>query len=254
MPEGRAILASDFHLSPARPEELEMFVRFTREVVAGAARFYVLGDLFNFWVGPANLRVPGFAPVFDALRALSAAGTEVTLLHGNRDFLLDETVARRIGGRVAGEETAVEHHGRRYLLMHGDSLCTDDVGYQRSKVKMRSRPVRWLARVLPLPIALWIVRRMRRASRKSVARKDPAEMAIVAETARARLREGYAALVCGHVHDPGARELGGAGESLPLYVLGAWRQGGVYAVIDASGVRLERFPPRSVLRSARPGG
>ncbi|MBI4878930.1 MAG: UDP-2,3-diacylglucosamine diphosphatase [Planctomycetes bacterium] len=243
MPEGRAILASDLHLSPARPEEMEIFVRFTREVVAGAARFFVLGDLFNFWVGPANLRVPGFAPVFDALSALSAGGTEVTLLHGNRDFLLDEEVARRIGGRVAGEETAVELHGRRYLLLHGDSLCTADVGYQRSKVRMRSRPVRWLARVLPLPLALRIVRRMRRASRESVAQKTAQEMGIVAEAVRARFREGYAALVCGHVHDPGVREFGGDGESLPLFVLGAWRQGGVYAVVDAAGVRLERFPP-----------
>ncbi|MCP5114981.1 MAG: UDP-2,3-diacylglucosamine diphosphatase, partial [bacterium] len=112
-----AILASDFHLSPARPREIEVFVQFCHEVARGADQLFILGDLFNFWIGPGNLAVAGLEPALDALAALGEQGVAVTLLHGNRDFLMGAAEARRTGSSVPGEEVDVRLFGRRYLLL-----------------------------------------------------------------------------------------------------------------------------------------
>lgn len=235
------MLASDFHLKPEQPEGIALFCAFVRDVVRGAERFYVLGDLFETWVGRSNLKVAGYEPVFEALADVARAGTEVVLFHGNRDFLLGATEAARAGGRVVGEELAVELYGRRYLLLHGDSLCTLDVGYQRSKRVLRSPLTRFLAVVLPYAAAHKIAFGLRRTSKRTTAAKSVETMELTREGVAARFRESYAALVCGHVHRPGLRDYGAPGRPLPVYVLGDWHGGGVYGVIDAEGVRLERY-------------
>ena len=159
------ILASDFHLSPSYPDGIRTVERFCREVVREADRFYILGDLFNFWIGRGHLELPGIEPVLVALRELSDRGVELTLLHGNRDFLMGSPLARRIGAEIPGEETAVELFGRKYLLLHGDSLCTRDLGYQRSKRWLRCGILHLASRLLPVRASLWIAARMRSASR-----------------------------------------------------------------------------------------
>ncbi|MFG0319350.1 MAG: UDP-2,3-diacylglucosamine diphosphatase, partial [Planctomycetota bacterium JB042] len=199
----RVVLASDVHLSPARPGTTESFLRFLRERVAGADRLCVLGDLFDFWVGRRQLGVPELEPVWDALTALSAAGTEVVLFHGNRDFLLGGPEAARCGGRVTGEEEEQELFGRRVLLLHGDSLCTLDVDYQKSKRLLRSWIPRFLSWALPRPAAFALARRVRKTSSDSVSRKSPEEMDLVGDAVRARYGEGIDAMVCGHVHEIG---------------------------------------------------
>ncbi|MFH0946670.1 MAG: UDP-2,3-diacylglucosamine diphosphatase [Planctomycetota bacterium] len=236
------VLASDFHLSPSRPEGIRTFVRFCREVAAGSDRFYILGDLFNFWVGPGNLGVPGLTPALDELRSLSDSGVELTILHGNRDFLMGSGLARRTGAVIPGEEIAVELFGRRYLLLHGDSLCTHDLSYQRSKRFLRCGLLHLCSRVMPLSVSLWIAGRLRTASRKSVRSKAPWEMEIADEAVVRRFEEGFDALVCGHVHRPGTREYGFVSPGYPVHVLGAWDPGGVFGRIDADGLRLEFFP------------
>jgi len=240
----RVILASDFHLTPLRPREMEVFLEFCREVVAGADRFYVMGDLFEAWVGPKHLKVPGYQPAFDAMRALSDGGTEVVLFRGNRDFLLGAPEAKWVGGEVVGEETVVELFGRRYLLLHGDSLCTLDVDYQKSKRWLRSGWFRFTALRLPLPLALRIAGGLRGQSKKSVSAKPREQMELAPDAVRARFEEGYDALICGHVHAPGDRDYGDEGRALPVHVLGDWHEdGGIYAEIDADGLRLQRFEP-----------
>ncbi len=241
----RVVFASDFHLGPERPEEVRVFEEFTRDVVAGADRFYVLGDLFESWVGRRQLRVPECSRVFDALGRLQSAGTDVFLFHGNRDFLFGEAEALACGGQVVGEEHAVELFGRRCLLLHGDSLCTDDVEYQRSKPLLRGRFVRFLSAALPLWAARLVAGGLRKKSRASTAKKTVMTMGIVPAAARARFAEGHDVMICGHVHDPGVKEVGDGARSLSLHVLGDWHGGGVYAEMDEAGVRLRRFEARS---------
>ena len=240
----RVVLASDFHLSPDQPAVVDVFVRFVREVVAGADRFYVLGDLFEFWVGRRQLGLPGLEPVWDALATLSATGTEVVLFHGNRDFLLGGPEARRCGGRVTGEEEPAELFGRRLLLLHGDSLCTRDLKYQKTKPLLRSWFPRFLSWALPRPAAFALARRIRRTSTESVRARPRDEMELVGEAVRARIAEGYEALICGHVHAPGEREYGEGAAPAPVWVLGDWSdRGGVYGVLDHDGPRLETYSP-----------
>lgn len=235
----RVILASDFHLSGDRPEELAVFESFCADVVSGADVFYVLGDLFNFWVGPRQIHTPGMERVFDALKGLSGQGTRVVLFHGNRDFLLGQTEAVRAGAEVVGEELPVELFGQNLLLLHGDSLCTHDVGYQRSKPLLRSGFVRVLSRLLPLSLALKVAGGIRGVSRRSVMEKKREEMEIVKEAVERRFQENYDALICGHVHAPGKRDYGSSAS--PVFVLGDWHGGGVYGVVDEKGPRLETY-------------
>jgi len=239
----RVVLASDFHLSPDQPAVIDVFVRFVREVVSGADRFYVLGDLFEFWIGRRQLGVEGYEPVWDALSTLSATGTEVVMFHGNRDFLLGAPEAKRSGGRVTGEEEPAELFDRRYLLLHGDSLCTRDQKYQDSKPLLRGWIPKFLSWALPRPAALAVARRVRKTSTKSVGARPREEMEIVGEAVRERFLEGYDSLICGHVHAPGEREYGEEGGApAPVLVLGDWSEsGGVYGEIDASGPRLITF-------------
>lgn len=241
----RIVVASDFHLTPERPREIEVFVEFTETAVRGAREFHVLGDLFEFWVGRSQLRVAGHDRVFAALRALAAAGTAVVLYHGNRDYLLGAPEAAAASGTVVGEERELEAFGRRYLLLHGDSLCTLDVEYQRTKVWLRSAPALAFARVLPLGALLRVAALLRRTSKRSTATRPAEQMELVGDAVRSRFGSPrrYDALICGHVHHPGPRDYAEGGPPLPVHVLGDWHEGGVYAVIDAAGPRLERFVP-----------
>lgn len=239
--DGFSIFASDFHLKPAEPAEIEVFVQFTRRVVHGARRFLVLGDLFEYWIGPHQLTDAAYAPVFQAFRELAAAGTEVILFHGNRDFLLGAAEARAAGGVVVGEERAYECHGKRVLAMHGDSLCTRDVDYQQSKRILRSRAIYGLSRVMPGTVAHAIARRLRRKSTANVARKTAFTMGIVEDEVKRRLAEGFDAIVCGHVHRPEERSIALPDRTAKLYVLGDWHAGGIYGRMDSAGLRLARF-------------
>ena len=239
----RYVLASDFHLDPARSDGIDLFAAFLRDVVPGADGLYVLGDLVESWTGARQLELPGHARVFDLLGEVAATGVDVVLFHGNRDFLLGDVEAARAGGRVVGEELPVELCGQRYLLLHGDSLCTLDVGYQRTKPILRSAPVRWLSRTLPVSAQAWIARRLRSTSRRSTSSKPREVMELVGEEVRRRVAEGYDALICGHVHAPGERDYAEeGGPPAPVYVLGDWRGVGVYAEVDEHGVALRTYP------------
>jgi UDP-2,3-diacylglucosamine hydrolase len=243
------ILASDFHLTPTNPAEIDVFVEFTRRVARGAERLLILGDLFEYWVGPHQLADPQYSRVFAACRDLAASGTEVVLFHGNRDFLLADQEARAAGGRVVGEECAFDLYGRRVLAMHGDSLCTRDIEYQKSKRILRGRFVRWLSQVMPAAPAHAIALRLRAKSGRSIARKTNFTMGIVDAEVERRLAEGFDAIVCGHVHQPESRTLSGG----QLHVLGDWHGGGIYGRATRDSIALERFEvsPDRPARSTR---
>lgn len=241
MTERFTVLASDFHLTPQAPREIEVFVEFTKTVVRGAERFCVLGDLFEYWVGRHQLGVPEIAPVFAAFSELAAEGTQILLFHGNRDFLLGRAEGRAAGGVVVGEEHAIDLYGRRCLLMHGDSLCTRDIDYQKSKKILRSGFVRFLSVVLPSSAAHGIARKLRRKSTNSVSRKDAFTMGIVDDEVRRRAAQGFETIVCGHVHRPERRSFEVAGRTTELVVLGDWHGGGVFAIAKGDGIALLRY-------------
>ncbi|MFN0204981.1 MAG: UDP-2,3-diacylglucosamine diphosphatase [Planctomycetota bacterium] len=214
----RAALISDLHLHPGDPAGIDVFVRFARKLPGAVDELFILGDLFDAYVGTKHLKIDGYSPIVRALDSLMGNGVRVTLLKGNRDFLLDAGFTKATGAGVAGDEDAFMSGGKRFLVVHGDLFCINDIRYQSMRKKLRSPVIAAMSRTLPLPILLGIASRLRKTSAQEIATKTPAEMGIVNDEVSKRLAEGFDAVVCGHVHDPKTVNL----QNGTLVVLPAW--------------------------------
>ncbi|MBU2884139.1 UDP-2,3-diacylglucosamine diphosphatase, partial [Gilvimarinus agarilyticus] len=140
---------SDLHLHASRPEATQAFYKFLTEQAASAEALYILGDFFDAWIGDDD-DAPLAAEVAAKLKALSESGTKVFLMHGNRDFLLGQKFVRSAGAALLEDPTVIDLYGTRTLLMHGDSLCTQDTEYMAMRQQLRSEA--WQAQVLAQPI------------------------------------------------------------------------------------------------------
>jgi len=235
--------ASDVHLAAEKPHVTDRFLRFLKRVETDGRRLFLLGDIFDLWVGPKQSRLPYVLPVLSALRSLHKDGLEVHYLAGNRDFNFD---ARMNGGpppRQLPELLEVESAGRKLLLTHGDLLCTGDRGYKRARGIGRSRPVRFAFARMPLSVSTFLSRGYRRLSERVVASKPRRETAVDFARVRAHLENGVDIVVCGHVHR-GARyrvALPG-GRTGEFITLGDWRREGVYLVSRDGEIALRKFP------------
>ena len=151
----RSLFISDLHLAAERPATNDAFFRFLEETAGGAQGLYILGDLFEYWLGDDELD-PGGDPLAAqaaaGLKRLSDAGTPVILMHGNRDFLLASRFCAAAGAMLVSDPIVMQVGGERVLLMHGDTLCTDDTKYQRFRSEVRSQE--WQKRFLAQPLAL----------------------------------------------------------------------------------------------------
>ena len=143
------LFASDIHLSPTGdPGIVPVFTRFLDRCAKGAERLYILGDLFDYWTGKRQFDEEKLAPAIRAIRNVAEAGTSITLLPGNRDFLLSPSAARHLGAKMGGEVVEVEAQGLKLFLTHGDRFCTIDVRYKRMKKVLRNPAFLFLARQL----------------------------------------------------------------------------------------------------------
>ncbi|HEX6884091.1 MAG TPA: (d)CMP kinase [Planctomycetota bacterium] len=199
LPEGTRVIA-DLHLDPGQAAGWEAFQTWLADL--RAPLLLVLGDLFEYWTGPAQARLPEFAALLARLAERARAGTALHFLHGNRDFLLDARFAAAALGQVhpAGLVGRLPG-GQRVLFLHGDELATNDRSYQRLRAVLRSPAVRGLARLAPAPLAAAAARRLRARSRRAVAAKSRAYVELQVEAAEAWARAQRAELVvCGHAH------------------------------------------------------
>lgn len=243
----RDLLISDLHLSEERPSTTQRFFDFLTNEAYGARGLYILGDLFDYWVGDDELSASGGDPlarqVADALMDLAARGTPVHVMQGNRDFLLGDEFLSACGARALADPTVAEVGGVKTLLMHGDTLCTDDQDYLAWRRTARSRS--WQADFLAAPIG---ERRARaRALRaESEARKRGKSMVIMDvnrdAVAQAFGRHGVTRLIHGHTHRPGRHELELQGRLCERWVLPDWYRAGGYLVAEEGEARLVSFP------------
>jgi UDP-2,3-diacylglucosamine hydrolase len=222
------LFISDLHLAAQRPRTVELFLRFARERALQADAVYILGDLFDAWVGDDDDSAPAPA-VRSALRDLSHRGVAVAFQGGNRDFLIGERFAAETGVSLLPEETVIDVYGIRTLLMHGDLLCTDDHDYQAARRLLRSPA--FLADFLSKPLAerRVLAAEYRRRSGEAISLKaddimDVSEDA-VAETMR---RHRAMRLVHGHTHRPGWHALLVDDTPAERLVLGEWQEDGVH--------------------------
>lgn len=231
-----ALFISDLHLHPSRPAVSRCFLDFIA-ALNNDQTLYILGDLFEFWVGDDHPE-PAYAPVKLALQRCTADGTAVYLMHGNRDFLIGEQFAAETGCTLLDDPAVIDLCGRRTLLMHGDSLCTDDGDYQAMRTRLRSPEWQRQALSLPLGERLQLAREAREQSTLSGRGKDEYLMDVNQEAVVGALDQHCAeVLIHGHTHRPGIHHFMHNGGQRQRVVLGDWYDQG--SVLRVSGDRLQ---------------
>jgi UDP-2,3-diacylglucosamine hydrolase len=244
------LFVSDLHLDAAAPDAIEQFLAFLSTHAAGAEALYILGDLFEAWVGDdeteANKRV-----VCEALRALTSSGVACFVLHGNRDFLLGRGFCDNTGCRLLPDPVVAEFDGERVLLTHGDALCTDDRSYQELRSIVRT--VSWQQKFLALPLAdrELLANQARAGSRQHTARTLPKIMDVNPQAvASAYQVTGVRRIIHGHTHRPGIHDTVVEGTRAQRIVLGAWYEQGSYLVYANERYELRELPRTSQAASA----
>ncbi len=235
-----SLFISDLHLAQGRPARVGRLLRLLRERAPRAEALYILGDLFDAWIGDDD-ETPPAPEVIAGLRALVDGGTRVYFMPGNRDFLIGRRFARQSGCRLLRDPTLVTLYGEPTLLMHGDLLCTDDVPYQRFRRRVRNPLVRWLFLRQPLASRRAIAEDYRRRGQEAVAEKTEAIMDVNAETLRRFMtKQGARRLIHGHTHRPADHLLEVDGREARRLVLAEWHEDrGELLCLTPAGVRRE---------------
>ena len=216
------LFISDLHLDESRPHIVELFVKLLEGPARDARALYILGDLFESWIGDdddASLA----AQVAGATSALRDSGVPVYFMHGNRDFLLGEDYAARSGMTLLADPALIDVDGERTLLMHGDTLCSDDVEYQKFRAMVRDP--RWQQQFVARPLAerRAFAAQARGESRKHTATTRPEIMDVNAHAVADAMRaHGVRRLIHGHTHRPATHRFELDGHPAQRIVLGDW--------------------------------
>ena len=252
-PEGsdlRPILfISDLHLSVALPHTVAAFEHFIRVTAASAQAVYILGDLFEYWIGDDELSTPFAARMCTMMHSLSERGITLYVMHGNRDFLLGPRFARAAGAVLLPDPFPLQAFGQRLVLAHGDALCTLDLPYQRFRRVTRNR---WVQRAFlgaPLTWRMALARHLRqRSSMRAMGSTQPSPATatplwdVTTEAVSALLSDGRAAtLIHGHTHRP-AHHLFPERWVLPDWELDRVPPRGGYLRLDANGLEVQPLP------------
>ncbi|MBV7405436.1 UDP-2,3-diacylglucosamine diphosphatase [Enterobacter sp. ENT03] len=236
------LFIADLHLQTEEPAITAGFLRFLAGTAREAEALYILGDLFEAWIGDDDPN-PLHRQIAAALKALADAGVPVYFIHGNRDFLLGTRFARESGMTLLPEEKVLELYGKRLLILHGDTLCTDDAGYQAFRAKVHQPWLQKLFLALPLFIRMRIAAKMRADSTSANRTKSQAIMDVNPH-AVVNVMENHQVqhLIHGHTHRPAIHTLTANGEPAYRYVLGAWHQEGSMVKVTADKIELIAFP------------
>lgn len=237
-----SLFISDLHLDPARPEHVTALDALLQQHAGQADTLYVLGDLFEAWIGDDDDSEFN-QQVIAAFRRFSDSNSQLYFMHGNRDFLLGEDFARATGGDILPEGTVVDLYGTAALLMHGDSLCTRDSDYQQFRALARSP--QWQAEMLakPLKERRVLAQGMRMQSQGNNANKAENIMDVTPEeVVREMEQAGVMHLIHGHTHRPDTHPVTLQNGTGKRWVLGDWGERGWQIVADSeTGLRLESF-------------
>ncbi|MEO7386111.1 MAG: UDP-2,3-diacylglucosamine diphosphatase [Gammaproteobacteria bacterium] len=221
-----ALFISDLHLDASRPAATDCFLRFLAGPARDAGNLYILGDLFEAWTGDdaAGLHEQ---TIIAAIRRYTLAGGRCGFLRGNRDFLIGRRFATETGADLLDDETCVDLDGTRALLMHGDTLCTDDRAYQRYRRLVHQSTTQALYLNLPVRIRIAIAAYARQRSMaanagKAAAIMDVNELAVI----EALRRNNVQLLIHGHTHRPAVHTIQVDGWLVRRIVLGDWYEQG----------------------------
>ena len=235
------LFISDLHLQGERPDITTQFLSFLRAEANDAEALYILGDLFEAWIGDDNPDAE-YARVKTALADL-AVGTPVYFMHGNRDFLVGNQFAEQTRCTLLPDPSEVALYGRRVLLMHGDTLCTDDIEYQAFRKQVRDPDWQQQFLAMDLDQRAEFARRARDASREHGASKPMEIMDVNADAVTGVMREHEIdLLIHGHTHRPNVHTLDLDGRPATRIVLGDWYTQGSVLRFNADGFELSTLP------------
>lgn len=238
----RTLFISDLHLEASRPDITAALFAFLERNANDCAALYILGDLFEAWIGDDDTSELSTA-VASALHTFHEAGADIFILHGNRDFLLGASYAASCGATLISDSSVIETPIGPTLILHGDDLCTDDVEYLqfRNLVRQESWQQDFLSKTLQERRAF--AEQARKQSKQATSAKENAIMDVNAAAVEQRLAEtGMTLMIHGHTHRPQLHELELPTGKARRLVLGDWDNFGWYAEIDAGGLQLEKFP------------
>jgi len=232
------LFISDLHLDSSRPDITNQFLEFLRTTARGAAVLYILGDLFEVWIGDDD-------PDSDkqriqaALRELTDSGVPCFIMHGNRDFLLGRRFCAATGCRLIDDGTIATFYGRRVALLHGDTLCTDDHDYQRLRRIVRNPLLQFVLRRLSLKQREGLARKIRAGSKAHIENSMERIMDVNSNAVTSAFRHfAVDLMIHGHTHRPAIHSLAVDGKSATRIVLGDWYAQGSVLRWDENGYQL----------------
>ena len=235
------LLISDLHLEEERPDITRAFLDLLAGRARSASALYILGDFFEAWIGD-DAMTAFQRSICQALRNLSDSGTAIFLMHGNRDFMLGKAFCKAAGCTLLKDPSVVQFYGEPVLLMHGDSLCTRDVGYMKLRRYLRNPITLFILRHLPLGTRHKLARKLRSESRAQTRMKANDIVDVTPEEVpRVMQAYGVKTLIHGHTHRPAIHKLQIGEQAAKRIVLGDWDRQGWALQVDEQGFALAPF-------------
>lgn len=233
---------ADLHLAQNRPDITACFLEFLKSEAPKAQQLYILGDLFEAWIGDDD-DSHFLVTIAKALTTLSALGTKIYYIHGNRDFLLGERFAKRSSMILLPEIDLIDLYGQSAVIMHGDTLCTLDIGYQKFRKKSRSWWWQAIIKSLPLFVRKKIASDYRKKSAAATAVKSQDIMDVTPDEVVKCLEMHHSQLLIhGHTHRPATHELIANGREAKRIVLGDWYEQGAWLKVTPTNMQLMNIP------------
>jgi len=236
------LFISDLHLSPERPEIIQLYINFLNQQAAQASSLYILGDLVEYWLGDDD-KAEGLSEAFNCMKEQADKGLAIYLMHGNRDFLMGQSLAQRAGCTLISEPYTAEFNNTPVLLMHGDTLCTDDVRYQEFRTLLRSQ--QWKDDFLSKSLTEreQIAEGLRSQSKEETLNKAENIMDANAEAiVQAFSQYKVSLMIHGHTHRPAIHSLTVGAKPAKRIVLGDWySHGSVLEFTDPEHFELKTF-------------
>ena len=236
------LFISDLHLEAGTPEIGEQFLGFLDGEAAGADALYILGDLFESWVGDDDPN-PHYSTIKAAIRRLVDGGVPVFFMHGNRDFMIGEEFSKETGVTLLDDPEPIDLYGEKVLLSHGDALCIDDVQYQQVRLMTRNPDWQAMMRAKPLEERLALAAAARQESKEYLESVGDDIMDVNQDAVIGTFRKrGVDILLHGHTHRPAVHDIDLGDRHVKRIVLGDWYEQGSVVRWDENGPKLEVLP------------
>lgn len=233
------LFISDLHLSDERQNITDLFLNFLDQRASQADALYILGDLFEVWLGD-DMIMPEYKASLSKIKQLCDKGIPVYVMYGNRDFLMTKQFETLTGASIIKDPTIINLYGVETLLMHGDTLCTDDIDYMkfRSMVRNPEFIADFLAKSPEERLA--IAAKFRQASKTEMASKTMEIMDVNQLSVEAiMLKHNVKQLIHGHTHRPAVHDFSVEDKEMKRIVLGDWYESGSVLVCNETGCQLE---------------